>query len=527
MAKEYQFLWKWDLKSSPDELWFMASDTNRFNKDTWQPPMQILGIENGVRHVRYRIPLIRMEWEEEPFEWIFPNSFGVLRRYSAGPLVEMRIDTKLEPLPGGGTQILYGTTIKPSHFLIGILVPFGIGVVAKRLFERAFRKYDRIAAQGEPLANTMTRHGLRPAGQARFKTLSESVISQGSDPKLVQRLEEFLDKADDLSLQHIRAYGLADRWNFDRRAVLEMCLRATRAGILDMSWDLLCPSCRGAAETATNLSTVHAASHCETCNIDFTANFDHNVEVVFHVNPSIRAVDTTLEFCVGSPQRQPHIVVNQSLLPREEVAFSTHLDAGRYTAKASGLSGSRSIAAMSDGEKSFELLASYDGWPYGEAHISLAPRLRLLNITQEPQAFKIERTIWSDQASTAADVTTLQVFRDLFATEVLRPGEDLSVGSVTLMFTDLLDSTRLYRQIGDPSAFGRVRDHFVILEAAVAAEGGTGCLAQDRHPPGLLHCCESKRPSGLFRVNREYRRALAGFLTRRRGDFLRVHPQRS
>jgi class 3 adenylate cyclase len=101
------------------------------------------------------------------------------------------------------------------------------------------------------------------------------------------------------------------------------------------------------------------------------------------------------------------------------------------------------------------------------------PRIKLMNITQEPQTFQIERTAWSDQASTAVDVTTLQVFRDLFATEVLRPGEEISVGSVTLMFTDLRDSTRLYRQIGDAPAFGRVREHFEILEKAIAMEGGS------------------------------------------------------
>jgi class 3 adenylate cyclase len=56
---------------------------------------------------------------------------------------------------------------------------------------------------------------------------------------------------------------------------------------------------------------------------------------------------------------------------------------------------------------------------------------------------------------------------------VLRPGEEISVGATTLMFTDLRNSTRLYREIGDAPAFGRVREHFEILEQAVAAEGGS------------------------------------------------------
>jgi class 3 adenylate cyclase len=40
------------------------------------------------------------------------------------------------------------------------------------------------------------------------------------------------------------------------------------------------------------------------------------------------------------------------------------------------------------------------------------------------------------------------------------------------MFTDLRESTRLYRKIGDAPAFGRVREHFQVLEREIAGEGG-------------------------------------------------------
>jgi class 3 adenylate cyclase len=109
----------------------------------------------------------------------------------------------------------------------------------------------------------------------------------------------------------------------------------------------------------------------------------------------------------------------------------------------------------------------------GAISTSAHPNLNLINATEAASSFQLERTSWSDQSSTAADVTALQVFRDLFASEVLQPGEEISIGSVTLMFTDLRESTRLYRQIGDASAFGRVREHFRILEEAVAREGGS------------------------------------------------------
>ena len=68
MPREYHFHWQWDLTSSPEELWPFVSDTNRTNRDTGLPGMELLGIDSGVRHVRYHFPLAFAEWDEEPFE---------------------------------------------------------------------------------------------------------------------------------------------------------------------------------------------------------------------------------------------------------------------------------------------------------------------------------------------------------------------------------------------------------------------------------------------------------------------------
>jgi class 3 adenylate cyclase len=48
----------------------------------------------------------------------------------------------------------------------------------------------------------------------------------------------------------------------------------------------------------------------------------------------------------------------------------------------------------------------------------------------------------------------------------------VSVGSLCVLFTDLRDSTRMYRAIGDAPAFGRVMSHFDVLRDAIAREQG-------------------------------------------------------
>ena len=493
MTKEFHYSWQWDLRSSPEAIWQFAADTNRFNRDTGQPEVEMLSNVKGVKQMRMRLPVIRVEWEEEPFNWTYPYSFGVSRTYSKGPVDSMRTEASFEQLPNNGTRVTYDSWFAVSNPFVQLILPFVIGVIAKYRFEKAFRTYDLITNLPEAVMGFTRPRGLGSTGSVRFKSLSETVISQGTDVSLMKRLEEFLDHADELSVQRIRPYILADRWHVDRRLVLEMFLRATRAGILDMSWDLLCPSCRGTTEGHTNLGDVRGSSHCNTCQIDFTVNFDHNIEVIFKPNPSVRTVNFEVSFCAGSPQLQPHVVISQSLTALHSLPVPVQLERGRYTLRASNVPGSISMFADADGGDKVDLRATSFGWPPEQQHVSLRPTLNLVNATEADSIFQLERTAWSDQAATAADVTALQVFRDLFASEVVRPGEEISIGSVTLMFTDLRDSTRMYRVIGDASAFGRVRQHFQILEKEIASAGGSivktmgdAVMATFRHPIDAL-----------------------------------------
>jgi class 3 adenylate cyclase len=472
MAREFHFQWTWEFEASPEALWPLVSDTNRFNRDTGLPRVELLGIREGVKRVRWKIPLLPIEWDEEPFDWIYPHHFGILRRFKNGPLAEMRVSVDLERGAAGGTRLAYQTWVTPANLLGSLGASIGIGIVAARRFDSAFRMYARLAAGRDSAIETLGRRQLSSNGRARLEAGMKRMVEGGADASTHERLAEFVERADDLSVQRMRPYALADGWGAPRRIVLETFLRATRAGLLDMYWELLCPECRGVAEGHGHLKDLRADSHCNTCNIDFTANFDHNVEVIFRPNPSVRAVNAALEFCVGSPQRQPHVVFSQPVAALKNASLMPRLETGRYSLRAGGVRGSQAVTASPHGAAQTVFRLTDFGWPYEEALVATAPNLTLVNATETPLAFSLERTAWSDQAATAADVTTLQIFRDLFSSEVLRPGEEISVGNVTLMFTDLRESTRLYRQMGDASAYGRVREHFATLENAVTTQGG-------------------------------------------------------
>ncbi len=475
--RDIDYRWEWDFQSSPEALWPLVSDTNRYNRDAGAPSLDShtakgKGLANRRRILKMSYLGVAVEYEEEPFEWIRPYRFGVYRRFSRGPVEFMRITVELSLTSQGGTRFVFQVSSKPKNILGAAAIPLQVGIIARRGLERTFRLYDDLIARGKLPVEFKSRIQLTPGGGSRLRNLRRELLEKEAPEDLLDRLVSTIEHGDDLTLGRIRPYALADYWRVPRKDVLELCLLATRVGLLALRWDILCPLCRGNQASASSLQSLPGNTHCESCNIDFTANFDRLVEVTFKPNPAIRAVEAR-EFCVGGPQVTPHIVAQQLLLPGDRRSLNPILEPGRYRLRTYGIPGGQFLHAAKNGLTSATFRADDTGWPSEEMAIGTAPSLRLENATAREQLFVLERMAWTDQAVTAAEVIAMQRFRDLFSNEVLRPGEQFSVGSTTIFFTDLKDSTRFYREVGDAPAFGYVVNHFDIMRAAISAEGGS------------------------------------------------------
>ena len=481
--REFHYRWEFDLESSPEQLWPLVADTNRFNRDTGVPEVEAVSAKgtrlgNARRRMRLFFLGMAVEWEEQPFEWTRPQRFGVVRRYTKGPISELRVLAELLPRETSsddgrestGTKLIYQVWAKPRNFLGLAIIPIQIGIISARNFARTFREYDGLARHGRTVASVAAEVEFAPGGRARLLALSEKLVAEGVNTELIALLVDHVECADDFALARVRPYELAAQWKQSRRAVLEACLAATRAGMLDLQWNLMCPMCRG-GPAADSLQEIASQVHCPACNIDFTVNFEQSVELTFRLNPSIREVHGE-SFCVGGPQVTPHIVVQQLLAPRSNRVIELALEEGRYRLRTLSLPGELHLRAAENGERSVTLKATAAGWPNEELVIANRAQVEFDNQTDDEQLFILERTLWSDDAATASEVTALQVFRDLFASEALRPGQQISVGTLTVLFTDLKESTRMYREIGDATAFGRVMNHFDILKQAIADEDG-------------------------------------------------------
>jgi len=476
--------WVWDLAAAPEALWPLVSDTDRFNRDTGLPRVLLTESESGESLAYRRFGWV-LRWREEPFEWVRPRRFGVIRDYGNGPLKRMEVRVFLEPLPTGGTRLRYETALELRFSLFATLFTplfrWLFDAIIQPKFGKVMRHYDNLAEAGRQdhadmpgaarVYTVSPEKTFAPSGKARLQARFQDLLLAGTEPRLAGKLLLLLEDGDDGELARMRPYALARAWGEQRRETLELFLWSARAGLVDFRWDLLCPSCRGTKFTAEKLRDIHGSIHCDACHIDFNATFDQSVEVTFTVNRSIR-VPGGGAYCLGSPQRTPHVHLRQKLTPGQSLEVQPLLEPGRYRLRSPDLEGFWPVLISPGGSQNVTVDIQAGQWPSLEAQWETEPRMTLRNSAAIPVTFVLERQAWADDAATAAEVTAMQSFRDLFADEALRPGEEVSVGQLAFLFTDLRGSTKLYRAAGDAKAFGLVMGHFDLLKGVIAEQGG-------------------------------------------------------
>jgi class 3 adenylate cyclase len=237
--------------------------------------------------------------------------------------------------------------------------------------------------------------------------------------------------------------------------VLRTALHATRAGLLDLSWDTICPHCRGLREETGKMDEIESGGHCDVCDIDFTTDSVEAVEVTFRVHPSIREVAEQL-YCSAEPATKDHIRVQATLAPGAKQVVRPLLAHGRYTVWA-GHRGGWYLDVDEDGPER----VAWADHPEGTViRASTKPTVELANLGSEPEVFTIERATWSDDALRPGTLLSFQEFRDLFSEEYIGADVKLAVGEQTILFTDVVGSTAFYAARGDPAAFIEIKRHF-------------------------------------------------------------------
>jgi len=440
-----------------ERLWEFLSDTERLNRAVDLPAISFTPVPDPQKKGHYKAETtflgMKLAYDELPFEWVRNRYFQVERRFQAGPLERVVCGSRFTAV-GNETDLDIFADMVPRNLLGSLVAKKVVGKKATQDLVALARAFERHLTQDEPPPALPKPADLHPdVLDVRLKDCGQMTGA----PKLRQHLLQ----APDLEVVRMRPFDLADRWGENRDGVLRLFLHAAKSGVVDLTWAVLCPSCRVAVKQSLTLSQLESKAHCETCQVEFGPDLARSIEARFTVNPAVRPARREV-YCIGGPANMPQIQSQLRLQPGEKRREEFPIPTGGLRVRCYQAPGIVKLTGMS-------VRIAKDGLTVDAGSPGV---LEVENTLGVEALVVVERETWKQSAATAALVTSMQDFRDLFPGEAVAPGEELGIESLAVLFTDLKGSTELYQKLGDAKAFGFVQNHFRYLVEAVSMHRG-------------------------------------------------------
>jgi class 3 adenylate cyclase len=404
--------------------------------------------------------LLTMTYTELPYQWLPPHWFAVERFFHSGWLRYFAAQWHLQDLTTGGCLMTVDFHSVPRYPIL----PFKKS--AQHILNKMLAWFTHVdaAIPEQPRLNFEAFFERNSTLDKQITHLTQAWQHLMPNSDIPRPVAEFIYTAPDKYVYQLRPFEVADYFQLPRLEVLTFCLLAAKEGFLDLNWNVLCPSCRGAQLRTQRLGQLDTQVHCDTCNIQYDAQFDHNVEVTFIPRANIRQLDTQ-HYCIANPAATGHIWAQICLDPGETRHLTLDLPDGKYRWRS--LSLADEIVAQVTKESSLQTLQLYLDHRFAQQpnlQLAESTQLTLHNPTEHWITLKIEKLHSYTRIATAALVTSLQDFRDLFSSsEVLRPNQYLGISNIVILFSDLVGSTQLYENKGDANAFRLVQEHFDVM----------------------------------------------------------------
>jgi class 3 adenylate cyclase len=334
-----------------------------------------------------------------------------------------------------------------------------------------------------------------------------AALRQAADPDLAGAVEQLVLHAPDHALCRINPLDFAGRAKLDEERVIAGLLHATRLGLFDLLWNILCLSCGGVINTNATLKTVTRPEYrCAFCAAGYEPILDEVVEVTFTVNPRLREIaahhSETLSLLdyyrqmfwssgIDLPPPETLAKVMETvtletveLPPGDRAILSLALPLGLVIVFDPVTHCAQFIEVKGEITRERQSLGMIlDRSAVPPATAMLRPGPLRLNIENRETARALPG-VWiagselEDLLSrrkpflTAKRLLTNQTFRDIYHADTLDVEQRLKITSLTFLFTDLKGSTELYEHVGDLVAYDLVRAHFRVLTEIVGAETG-------------------------------------------------------
>src|ERR1700732_5370245 len=122
--------------------------------------------------------------------------------------------------------------------------------------------------------------------QAQF-----SVLKQTADPAVADAISRLIRDGEDHELNRVNVLDFSARTGLDEERVISGFLHASRLGLFDLSWNVLCPGCGGVLDAHSTLKSLRPDDyHCGLCARGYGGVGDEQVGVAFTVSPRVRRI---------------------------------------------------------------------------------------------------------------------------------------------------------------------------------------------------------------------------------------------
>lgn len=333
-----------------------------------------------------------------------------------------------------------------------------------------------------------------------------TALRHSAQPHIAEEIERFVYEAPDRKLCRVNALAFAVARGFDEDQTINAFLHASRLGLFEMSWNVLCPGCGGVLDANTSLKTIQGGSYsCALCAAGYEPTLDEMVEVTFTVSPRIRHIGahnpyelSPLEYFrqiywgsgIELPEEGYEERVDEFMLeslelpPGEKAVISLQLPVGFVIIFEPVTHAAQFLDVQGEPSKERQTLSLvFDRVQRHGEVMKLRPGPLRISVENRTEARALPSVCLANGALhsllrnrrpflTAKRLLSNQTFRDIYRTDTIDVDQRLKITSLTFLFTDLRGSTELYDRVGDLVAFDLVRTHFGILNEIVDAEAG-------------------------------------------------------
>jgi hypothetical protein len=413
------------------------------------------------------------QWVEQPWSWIEGRTIKSERIYFQGVAKKFQAVFHLQPTTDRQTCVyIYFGWIPTNIFCKWFLS--STEFILKSKFAKVFLKIENHYKQNpNPLfkaAFKKTPKKILPEQELRLNKICNEIRKRQVNEDVLQKFSEYIMHGDDLELDAIKVLRLSYEWKVDYKEILKICLHASKLGMLNISWNLICPHCKGARFSATGLGAIPKKASCVPCGVEFGSESADAVEIVFKIHPAVRLV-SAVSYCAAEPAKKSHIKVQQTLAAGHKIQLNAPAFAGVYRFRVRN-NNNEVILKITDHALKKETYLNCDFESNLIEELNTKGIIYITNSSESEVLLSIDQLNHLDYSLRPQHLMFFSEFKELFADEHLNSDVKLHLGYQTLLFTDIVGSTAFYEKVGDAKAFDEVRRHFIDVFSILKSNEG-------------------------------------------------------